>query len=190
MTSQGNCDLSQGHSKVAFQGATLAVITKTLKTLKCGLSGFQAHVECIMFLIITLPKLRSNKELVRETTQIRKPTWAQQIRPSTSPAHCQHFSPLAWYCHLSILLTDRIFHKATSVWGELVPGLFIIVLFPSIESVMFTAAFVIRKYSPFLPQKTLVLWSFVSRKITRLLNLRIWLAIRVTATFSAFKADI
>lgn len=117
-----------------------------LKSLKFSLSGFQAHVECIMFLIITLPKLSSNKELVRETTQIRKPTWAQQNRPSTSQAHCQHFSPLAWYCHLSIPLTDRIFYKATSVWGELVPGLFIIVLFPSTKFIS-TAAFVTGKYS-------------------------------------------
>lgn len=146
------------------------------KTLKCGLPSFQAHVECIMFLIITLLKLCSNKELVRETIQIRKPTWAQQIRPSTSPVHCQHFSPLAWYCRLSILLTDRIFHKPTSVWGELVPGLFIIVLFPHIKLVIFIAAFVIGKHSPSLPQKTLVLWYLFSRKITRFLILRTWLA--------------
>lgn len=126
------------------------------KTLRCGLSGFQAHVECIMFLILTLPQLSSNKEFVRETIQIRNPTWAQQIRPSTSPVHRQHFSPLAWYCPLSILLADRIFHKAPSVWRELVLGLFIIVLFPCIKLVIFTAAFVIGKHSPSLAKR---LWS-------------------------------
>lgn len=135
----------------------------SLKPLKFGLSVFQAYVECIMFLIITLSKLSSNKEFVRETTQIRKPTWAQWGQPSVSPAHCQHSSPFAWYCHLSIPLSDRIFHKATSVLGELMSGLFIIGLFPNINFVIFTAVFVTGKYSPPtpLPPKTLILSDFI-----------------------------
>lgn len=126
-----------------FAGATLAVTTSPPEMWPCRLL---AHVECIMLLIITLPKPSSNKELVRETTQIRKPAWAQQsrLRLSTLP----ELSPLARYSHFSIPFTDRIFYKETSVLGGLIPGLFIIVLFPNINFVIFTAAFVTGKYSP------------------------------------------
>lgn len=166
---------------MAFQGAALPVIPQNSASgpLKvpgtCGMDYVSNH---------NTARASSNKELVRETTQIRKPTWAQQDWPSTSPTRCQHFSPLAWYCYLSIPLTDRIFHKATSVSGEHVLGLFIIVLFPSINFVICHCCFCYWEiFSPSNP---------FSRKISRLQYLWTsnWLITCVTTTPTGFKGDI
>lgn len=135
----------------------------SLKPLKFGLQVFQAHVECIMFLTITLTKLSSNKELVREPTQIRKLTWAQQNRPQC----------LLHTGNVFLLLLDTVteaspyvtefFTRQPLFRENLYQVHLLLAYFQTSILLFFTAAFVTGKYSPppLHTPKTLVILEFI-----------------------------